>query len=155
METDNRSAESVMSRHPVILNPMDKVSTAAGYIMEYRYRTLPIVDFDGRFLGIFSVNCLLRHILPKAVLMEKGLESVHFVRDSLKDLHDHYRKVENEPVSICLNTEVTTVSPDTPLVETLLILYRTKSSIPVVEPDTGKLAGMISYWDVGKSIQSA
>ena len=81
-----------MSRHPVILNPMDKVSTAAGYIMEYRYRTLPIVDFEGRFLGIFSVNCLLRHILPKAVLMEKGLESVHFVRDSLKDLHDHYRK---------------------------------------------------------------
>mgnify|MGYP001815996586 CR=1 FL=1 len=155
METDNRSAASVMSSHPVILNPNDKVKTAAGYIMEYRYRTLPIVDFEGRFLGIFSVNCLLQHILPKAALMEKGLKSVHFVRDSLKDLHDHFRKVENEPVSICLKTEVTTVSPDTPLVETLVIMYRTRSSIPVVEPDTGKLVGMISYWDVGKAIHSA
>ncbi|MDX1697525.1 MAG: CBS domain-containing protein [Thiohalobacterales bacterium] len=144
-----------MSQHPVILNPNDKVSTAAGYIMEYRYRTLPIVDFDGRFLGIFSVNCLLHHILPRAALMDKGLKSVHFVNDSLKDLHEHYRAIENEPVSICLKTEVTTVSPDTPLVETLLILHRTRASIPVVEPDTGKLAGMISYFDVGRAIRSA
>jgi CBS domain-containing protein len=54
-----------------------------------------------------------------------------------------------------MNTDVEPVPPDKPLVETLLILYRTKNSIPVVDPDTGKLLGMISYWDVGEHILSA
>jgi CBS domain-containing protein len=54
-----------------------------------------------------------------------------------------------------MNTNVETVPPDTPLIETLLLLYRTKASIPVVEPGTCKLLGMISYWDVGQHILSA
>ncbi len=41
------------------------------------------------------------------------------------------------------------------LVETLLLLYRNKTSIPVVSPDTGRLLGMISYWDAGEHILSA
>ena len=51
-----------------------------------------------------------------------------------------------------MSTDVAIVSPDTPLVETLLILYRTKTSIPVVERKTGRLVGMISYFDVGEKI---
>jgi hypothetical protein len=40
-------------------------------------------------------------------------------------------------------------------VETLLLLYRTRISIPVVAPGTGKLVGMISYFDVGEKILAA
>ena len=51
--------------------------------------------------------------------------------------------------------QVTTVAPDTPLVETLLVLYRTHASLPVVELDSGKLVGVISYFDAGKNILAA
>ena len=44
------------------------------------------------------------------------------------------------------------MAPDTPLVETLLTLYRTRTSVPVVDPDSGCLVGVISYWDVGERI---
>ena len=155
MQTDNRTAASVMGQHPTVLKPTDTIRDAAACIMDNRYRNLPIVDDTGRFLGLFNINCLLRLVLPRAALMEEGLENVKFIQDSLKDLHERFRKVEGEPVSICLQTETTMVSPDMPLVETLLILYRTKSSIPVVEPGTGRLLGMISYWDAGNSILSA
>ena len=63
--------------------------------------------------------------------------------------------MEDEPVTVCMNTNVETVAPDTPLIETLMLLYRTKASIPVLEPGTCKLLGMISYWDVGRHILSA
>ncbi len=149
------TAASVMDPHPTVLKPTDIIRTAAGFIMEHRYRNLPVVDDEGRYLGIFGVNCLLKLVLPKAAIMEKGLESVHFIKESLADLHQRLREVEEQPISVCMNQEVATVPPDHPLVETLLVLYRTKTSLPVVEPESGKLLGMISYWDVGEHVLSA
>jgi CBS-domain-containing membrane protein len=93
--------------------------------------------------------------MPRAAIMEYGLDNVSFIHETLADLHDRLREVEDEPVTICMHIEVETVPPDHPLVDTLLLLYRTKTSIPVMEPDTCKLLGMISYWDVGQHILSA
>ena len=149
------TAASVMDPNPTWVRPDDLIGTAVKYIMKHRYRNLPVVDEDGRYLGIFGVNCLLRLVLPKAAVMEKGLDGVSFIHESLADLHERLRDVEKEPVSVCMNKEVAPVAPDAPLVETLLILYRTKTSIPVVDPESGKLVGMISYWDVGEHILSA
>lgn len=149
------TAASIMDPKPTVLKPNDRIRTAAGYIMQHRYRNLPVVDDQGRYMGIFGVNCLLRLVLPKAAVMEQGLDSLSFVRESLGDLHQRLRDVEDQPITLCLSDKVETVQPDTSLVESLLILYRTKASVPVVEPDTGKLVGMISYWDAGKHILSA
>lgn len=152
---DQMSAASVMAQRPTVLQPTDIIKTAAAYIMEHRYRNLPVVDEDGRYLGVFGVNCLLKLVLPKAAIMKKGLDSVSFIHESLSDLHQRLREVENEPISVCMTTDLATVRPDTPLVETLLLMYRTKSSLPVVDPESGRLMGMISYWDVGEKILAA
>jgi CBS-domain-containing membrane protein len=149
------NAVSIMDPNPTVLKPTDRISTAAGYIMEHRCRNLPVVDEEGCYLGIFGVNCLLRLVLPKAALLKDGLKSVPFIHESLSDLHDHLREVENEPINRCMSNEAVTVPPDTPLIDTLLTLYRTKTIIPVVEPGTCKLLGTISYWDVGQHILSA
>ena len=148
-------ASQVMDATPTTVRPTDRIRTAAGYIMEHRYRNLPVVDEDGCYLGVFGVNCLLKLVLPKAAIIEKGLDTVSFIHETLPDLHQRLREVEDQPIEVCMNTEIATVAPDTPLVETLLTLYRTKNSIPVVEPGTRRLLGMISYWDVGEAILSA
>ena len=54
-----------------------------------------------------------------------------------------------------MSQDILPVSPDTPLTETLLQLYETRSSIPVVAPGSCKLLGMISYFDVGEKILAA
>ena len=51
-----------------------------------------------------------------------------------------------------MNNEIVPVDPDTPLTETLLQLYETHASIPVVEEDSCKLLGVITYWDIGEKI---
>jgi len=144
-----------MDPRPTVLRPTDLISTAVSYIMKHRYRSLPVVDEDGRYLGVFGVNCLLKQVLPKAVMMQKGLDNVSFIHETLADLHERLREVEDQPISVCMNTEIDTVTPDTPLVETLLLLYNHRNAIPVVERPSGKLVGMISYWDVGEKILSA
>lgn len=157
-EDDNHNdntAASIMDPSPTTVRPNDPIGTAVRHIMEHRYRNLPVIDDEGRYLGIFGVNCLLRLLLPKAAVMKGGLEGVSFVRGTLADLHERLRELENQPVSVCMSEDVASVPPDEPLVETLLLLYRTKTSIPVVSPDTGRLLGMISYWDAGEHILSA
>jgi CBS-domain-containing membrane protein len=149
------TAASIMDPHPTVLKPTDEIKTAIGYIMKNRYRNLPVVDDEGRYLGSFGVHCLLRHVLPKAVVMKQGLPSVPFVQETLADLHNRVREMEEKPVSMCMNTEAETVSPDTPLVQTLLVLYQARNSLPVIDPDSGKLVGVISYWDAGEKILSA
>ena len=144
-----------MDPNPTVLKPDDIIKTAIRYIMENRYRNLPVVDDEGRYLGSFGVHCLLKNVLPKVATWEKGLENVSFIQETLTDLHRRVIELEHEPISICMNTEAETVAPDTPLVQTLLTLYHARSSLPVVDPESGKLVGAISYWDAGEKILAA
>jgi CBS domain-containing protein len=142
-----------MDPYPTVLHPDDHIRTAAEYVMKNRYRRIPVVDDEGRFLGVFGVNCLLRLVLPHAAIMDKGLDSVHFARETLADLYRRYMEKSDEKVVTCMDKgEVETVGPDTPLLEAALVLYRTRASLPVVDPETGKLVGVISYWDLGERV---
>jgi len=144
-------ASEVMDPNPTTLKPTDSIESAAKYIMQRRYRSLPVVDDDFCYLGMFGVNCLLKQVIPKAVF-EHGLKNVSFIHESLDELFQRFADVNDQPISVCMTNEIHSVSPDTPLTETLLQLYETRASIPVVEPGTCKLLGMISYWDIGEKI---
>ena len=146
------TASLVMDSHPSVLHMDETISKGVELVMDHRYRAIPIVNDKGGFEGIFGVNCLLRLVLPKALFIERGLTTVPFVSDTLRDLRVRLKEVEDKPVTYCMNHDVAVVSPDTPLVETLLTLYNTRQSIPVVDPANGQLLGMISYWDVGARI---
>ncbi|MBT5228900.1 MAG: CBS domain-containing protein [Methylococcales bacterium] len=148
-------AKDLMDPNPTTLHPSDTIGKAVECIMDKRYRQIPVVDDEGCFQGVFGVNCLLRMVLPKAVMMDKGLVNVQFINESTSDLHRRLEEHLNDPISKCMHFDKMQLSPDTLLVETLLKIYDTKSSIPVVDPDTQKLLGMVSYWDAGKCILKA
>ena len=101
---------------------------------------------------MFGVNCLLRLVLPQAALMERGLTDLSFVSDSLKDLRRRLKESEDQPVTICLSDEATVIGPDTPLLETLLVLYQDPPQHPGGRPKDRRLLGVVSYWDVGRAI---
>lgn len=146
------TASLLMNTCPTILRKDETVAAGLKLIMDNRYRNIPIVDENDCYLGIFGVHCMLDMVLPKAVLIEDGLKSAPFVSDTLRDLRERLKDVEDKPVTYCMSREVIVVSPDTPLVETLLALYRSRASVPVVDPESKRLVGMVSYWDVSKKI---
>ena len=147
-------ASEVMEPNPSTLKPDDSIESAARFIMDKRYRSLPVVDADGCYLGMFGINCLLKQVIPNAVI-NHGLENVSFIHESFEELFERFAAVKDEPISICMSTDIKAIPPDTPLTDTMLQLYETRASIPVVEKDSCKLLGMISYWEVGEKILQA
>lgn len=146
------NAQMIMNPKPVVLHTTDTVGTAANYILSHHLRHLPVVDDQGRYLGIFGIYSLLRLTLPKALTLEQGLTSVPFVSHALPDLHQRLHELAGESVVSCLRQDVEVVNPETPLMETVLILLRARMGLPVVEKKTGRLAGMISSWEVLEKI---
>ena len=149
------NASQAMDPNPTTLKAGDTIECAAKYIMKHRYRNLPVVDDNSCYIGMFGVNCLLKLVIPQAVFLPNGLENVSFIHESFEDLFNRFDEVKDQPISVCINKELKPVTPDTPLTETMLQLYKTRSSIPVVEEGSCKLLGMISYWDIGEKILAA
>ncbi len=146
------TASVLMNSAPQVLKHTARIGEAAAEIMSHRYRSLPVVDDEGRYLGIVGVNGMLRLVLPKAAVVEKGLTNLPYITTTLDELRAKLRDVADQPITICLEKDVPTVYPDTPMLETLLKLYRTKTALAVVEEETGRLVGVISYFDVGMKV---
>ena len=53
------SARSIMDPHPLVLHPGDHIRTAARYVMENRYRRLPVVDDEGYLVGVLDLDSML------------------------------------------------------------------------------------------------
>jgi len=149
------NAAEAMDPNPTTLKQDDTIGRAANYIMANRYRNVPVVDENFCYVGMFGVNCLLKQVIPKAVFLPKGLENVSFIHESFEDLFHRFAEVKDQPISICMSKEIIPITPDTPLTETMMQLYKTRASIPVVESGSCKLLGMISYWDIGEKILAA
>ena len=149
------NASEAMNPNPVTLSPTDTIECAANYIMKNRCRNLPVVDENFCYMGMFGVRSLLKQVIPKPVFMPQGLKNVSFIHESFEDLFLRFAEVKDQPISDWMNNEIKPVTPDTPLTETMMQLYKTQSSIPVVEKDSCKLLGMISYWEIGEKILAA
>ncbi len=149
------NASEAMDPSPITLSPNDTIECAAEYIMKHRYRNLPVVDENFCYVGMFGVNCLLKQVIPKAVFIPQGLKNVSFIHESFEDLFHRFAEVKDQPISICMSKEIQPVAPDTPLTETMMQLFKTRASIPVVEKESCKLLGMISYWEIGEKILAA
>ena len=149
------TARLVMDPEPLLLHPEETIGDAAVKILQKRYRSLAVVDGEGRFLGLVTVSSLLYLVLPKATTMQGGVESVPYMDVSLSDLKARFLKHADRPVNCCMEPPKAVVHPDSPLLEVLLTLYRNKQNLPVVDRDSGRLVGMISYFDVGEQILGA
>ena len=125
---------------------------AAEIILTHHFRNVPVIDAQGRYLGVISSNRLLAGILPKAATLDEGMADLSFVKDTVEDLRERWSEAEGRPVTEFLDTSLRTVDPDTSLAETLLALYQNRTSLPVVEEATGRLVGIVSHWGVGMAV---
>ena len=142
------TARTLMNPDPMTLRPSDTVAVAAARILEHHLRHLPVVDEQGRYLGTFSIYSLLKLTLPQAVLDKHGLDNVSFVTEHVSDLARRLSGRRDEPVQNWLNIHEV-AHPNTPAMEImLLMLHGRTTSVPVVDKESGRLEGIVSFWDV-------
>ncbi|HKQ78800.1 MAG TPA: glutamate-cysteine ligase family protein [Blastocatellia bacterium] len=123
----SRSCQTVaqlMSTDLFTAHPDDLIDLAAS-VMEWRHiRHVPVEDDEGRLVGLISHRDLLR-------LLAQGLLS---------------RSVREVTVREIMIRDLTTVAPETPAHEALVIMLRRKvGCLPVVEND--RLVGIITAYD--------
>jgi CBS domain-containing protein len=145
-------ALDVMDTAPVVLSPDESIAEAARKFMDRRYRSLPVVDENHKFLGVVTVSIMLKIVLPKAATMSGGVSSLTYVNVTFPELWQRFLDASNDRVADHMKTNPITVTPNTSLLETLLLVYKEKINLPVVDSDTGRLEGMISYYDIGDRI---
>ncbi len=145
------SAEQLMSRDPVTAHADERVTDALIKMCGKHIHNLPVMDSDGKFLGLFGLRNLLRALLPKAAIISPALKSLDFLADNLKEVIESLQEVADQPVKNYLDREhLILCRTDEPIMEVIRKLYEAPTSLPVVlvESDGAHLVGMISYWDI-------
>ncbi len=135
----------IMRSPPTRLYVDDTVHNAIGALVHNHMYNLPVVDRQEVFAGELSARRLIGLLLPGSVTMERGLTNVGFIRESLDELLGRLNKVRGDPVSRYMATDIDVVFPDSPLIDALNLLYKKYIRIPVVDPDTRRLLGGISF----------
>jgi CBS-domain-containing membrane protein len=131
----------------------DSVADATARMLADRVTDLPVVDADGRLVGMFRLDRLLGLLLPKAALLGYGDEDLAYAAESLDQLRDRIREVSDRPVREFAVRPEHEVHPDTSPLEIVLLLYRGANNVPVIDRTTGKLVGMTSARDVLVALQ--
>ena len=141
----NITIKDIMSTDVLTLSPDDPVEKAVKLMIERSVRNLPVVDAQGRLLGIFSTYRLLELLLPVAVTVSHGLADLAFVEDSYEDIKERIRTLYGKRVGEVMRTkDFHSVRPETPFIEGVLLLHKYRTRLPVVDK-TGKLVGIADY----------
>ena len=145
---------SIMITDPPVLSPTMTVAVAVASLLQYRLLSMPVVDATRHYLGQFSKKHLIACLLPAIATqsdpqhqMERMIEA-GLLQDTLDEVCERYAAVANNPVCDHLDKTHIVLRPEQPLVNALFFLYSGHNLLPVVEPNSHVLAGVVSTWDV-------
>lgn len=140
----------IMNQNTVTLSVDETFGNAFRLLLDKRIRSLPVVDAAGVYRGIFDLLDVWEVLLPKAVTIHAGsLPNLAFTGNAPEQLRQKLAEAEHRPVTEFLDNEAApSVTPDAALMEAMLLLYRQRQTLPVVEAASGKLVGIVAAWDI-------
>jgi CBS domain-containing protein len=147
------TAETMMTRNPLTCQPNMRLEEALVLMRQHHVHNLPVVDADGKFLGLLGLRGLIRAMLPMAAqLNDAGLLDLSYLPDDIGELRERLQGLRGRPVADFLHAKEETVvcKVATSVPELLYLLSRTGCNPPLlaVTGDAGELLGVITEWDI-------
>jgi CBS domain-containing protein len=137
---DDMRARDVMVSPVVTVKPSSSVQEAAKILLARRISALPVVDNDGKLVGIVSEGDLMHRV--EAETERPRSWWLHIVSGN-GTLATEYAKAHARKVGDVMTREVVTASPETPLSEIAVLLEEHGiKRVPIVE--NGQLVGLVS-----------
>lgn len=139
---------STVRREVPLLRGDDCLRDAVTRLIESDTPALPVVDGDGRLLGIFGEREFIGALFPGYL---KTLGYAGFVRRSLDEALEKRKACVDEPVSAYMNTEHIDVDEDfsdTQIAE--IFLHHRVLIIPIV--DGGRVSGIVTREDFVRAL---
>jgi CBS domain-containing protein len=138
----HRTVQDVMTRKVVVVNDSTPFKEVVRRMQESRVSALPVVDADGRLVGIVSEGDLILKEDP-------GLEGEGYVFESRRHRTER-QKAAGLVAAQLMTTPVITVGPDATLGEAARLMHRhAVKRLPVVGPE-GTVLGIVSRADLLK-----
>jgi CBS-domain-containing membrane protein len=138
---------AIMTEAPFTAREDETVGAAVARLIKHRYINLPVVNADGRFLGMFDIYDLFGLTIPKVALAGGLLPNLRFMGDDAEDLRQRFREVAGRKVGDVANRDTRVLYPETPQIEALRLFCQQHTTLAVVERGTRRLLGIVSYWD--------
>lgn len=137
----------VMEPHVVTVTPEHSYEDAARILNEHQVSGVPVVDADGRLIGMVSEKDLYRILFP--FYSSYYQDPVSYA--DLEKREDKIDEVRVKKVAVFMSRDVTTIGPDEPIMRAGgIMLAKRISRLPVVE--NGKLVGLVSRSRIYKEV---
>jgi CBS domain-containing protein len=144
------SVADIMERDPVSVSPDDDVESVIRRLREHELPGVPVVDGDGRCVGIVTESDLILRDEQADLHLPHHIDLMGGViwLESMKHFEERLKKAVASKVSEMMTPEPLTVTPDTPVEEAArLIAEKGHNRLPVVHED-GRLVGVVTRVDV-------
>lgn len=155
----NDTIESIMkTEYPVLTDTMT-LEESIDALLENKVLAMPVVDQVGKYIGQFRKNILIAAVLPQVAVHDPRFDRIArtiergSLEETLKDVRERFSAIAKNPVRRYLDTDTPELRPDQPIICSIFYLFHGRNFLPVVEPDSGLLVGVISAWDILRSIE--
>jgi len=137
------TVRDIMHRDVVSASPDESLKDAANKFYRYKVSGMPVIDEEGRPIGIISERHLIQAALPD---YESLIQNLSLAPDS-EPFDELLRREDEIKVRDIMTTRLFTTTEDTPIVEVAAqMLFRNVRRVPVVQDE--KMVGIILRRDI-------
>lgn len=134
---------AAMIEKPLVIAPDTSVEAAIVQLKARGSDCAAVVSAGGVLEGVFSIQELMKNLLPVSVAMADGIQLDVTVR-AAPGVAKRLRKVMPLPVSEFMNRKPLVVYPQTPIWEGINILVTQGGPLAVVEGENSRFMGLIT-----------
>ena len=143
---------TIMTTGLPTLRADETVAAAAMRLAELKVSSLPGVDRESRYVGMFGVHVLLCLLVPRVALAGNVLPNLRFIGENMAALREAFHGLASLTVGEVADTSAPTLNPATPEIDAFRLFCQHHGAIAVIEPETRKLAGVVSGHDAMRII---
>ncbi|MDX1981510.1 MAG: CBS domain-containing protein [Bryobacteraceae bacterium] len=150
------TVSSLMNTNPITVTLEDTFGGALDILLKHRVRSLPVLDSNGIYRGMFDLYDLWELLLPRAALLEgKRIADLAYMPGSEEMLREKLGNAQARSIVEFLDDqESPAIYSDTTVIEAILLLHRRGGNLPVVERQTRKLVGIVTPWEILSQVQT-
>jgi CBS domain-containing protein len=136
------SCRAAMTEKFTTVSPGDAVESVLKDMKKSKIDFMPVVDEAGKLAGLFSLQILMKNLLPVSVPVTGGF-GPDVKLPAAPGIAKRLNKLHTLVVSDLMDRKVNTISPEIPIWEAVNLLVQQGSPLLVVE-QSGKAVGMIT-----------
>lgn len=147
-----KTARDIMTEDVITIQPNATIRDLAKNFIEHNISGVPVVDENGKVLGIATESDLIFHSKRlKVPTVLTILDSFIFL-DSPEKMESELRKIAAASVSDVYTSPPVTITPDTPLDEIAsLMTEKQVHTLPVLD-ENGMMIGIVGKKDIIRTI---